>query len=92
VRSAIISGNNHKMSKNSKSVYGARISAARPIYGIATNISEPCTYTIPPELDLNTYIARAMNTMSSITNATTKNVALIRLNNIEADIRTIVNK
>ena len=81
------------MSKNSKSVYGARINSARPIYGAATaNTSESCTYTIPPELDVNTYIARAMSAITSITSATTKNVALIRLNNIEADIRTIVNK
>ncbi len=57
-----------------------------------SSISEPCTYTIPPELDVNTYIARAMSAVTSITDVTTKTVALIRLNNMEADIRAVVNK
>jgi hypothetical protein len=76
------------MSKQSKSVYGN--SGRRPIYGVS-KIQEPCTLTIPPELDINTYMMRTIMSITSIKDKTSKDTALVRLENISTDIKTIVN-
>jgi hypothetical protein len=78
------------MTRNvSKSIFGGN--GTRPIYG-QSHKQAPCTYTVPPELDINTYMLRTLNAITSITNKTTKDSALVRLTNVEADIRTIVQQ
>jgi hypothetical protein len=49
------------------------------------------TYHIPQEKDINLYMTRAIQSISSITSKESKDLALMRLNNIVTDITTIVN-
>jgi hypothetical protein len=76
------------MPQPTKSVYGS--SGRRAIYG-DSKTPQPCTYTIPPELDINVYMLRAISAISSISDVQTKKIALTRLTNISTDITTIVN-
>ena len=63
----------------------------KSIYGVRKKDNAPCTYTIPPEQDINIYIMRLTNTVSNITDKTSKDNALLRMENIVSTIQTVLN-
>jgi len=74
------------------SVWGGGISnrkGAGNMFGMVKE--EPCVYTVPPELDINNYMIRVINALSSIQDKRTKDTAVARLGNIAEDINIILN-
>jgi hypothetical protein len=63
---------------------------ARTIYG--TSKTKKPKPTIPPEMDINVYLTRLINTIVSIKDKTSKDAALARMENMETDLQTILNK
>lgn len=51
----------------------------------------PCTYTVPQEQDINVYVVRLIDTISSIKDKTSKDNALLRMENMVSDIQTVID-
>lgn len=62
---------------------------ARTIYG-ASKTKKPKP-TLPPEMDVNVYMTRLINTILSIRDKASKDAALLRMENMAADIQTVLN-
>ncbi len=66
-----------------KSIYGI----SRPGGGSARS---ECTYKVPAQQNINSYMNRAISSVSMIKDRTTKDFALQRLDLITADLRIVL--
>lgn len=63
----------------------------KSIYGSRKKDDKPCVHIVPPEQDVNMYMLRLIDTIVSITDKTSKDNAILRMENMVGNIQTVLN-